>query len=240
MSQSPKLQLDHVVVAAASLSEGVAWCEATLGITPGPGGEHALFGTHNRLFKVASEHFPDAYFEIIAINPQATPARPGKRWFDLDDAALQARLKAHGPQLIHWVARTADLRGSLAAWRLHGVERGDALEASRPTPQGPLSWRISVRPDGQRLMHGCLPTVIEWGTEPNGGLTAAHPARTLPKCGVRLNGLALTAPGDGLPPALRTELSAASPAISIREGAWGLSVTLATPLGEVRLSSSSH
>ena len=38
-------QIDHLVVAARTLVEGVAWCEATLGVVPGPGGEHALFGT---------------------------------------------------------------------------------------------------------------------------------------------------------------------------------------------------
>ena len=32
------LQLDHLVVGAASLAQGVAWCENTLGVTPGPGG----------------------------------------------------------------------------------------------------------------------------------------------------------------------------------------------------------
>ena len=44
-------QIDHIVVVAHSLEQGVAWCESVLGIKPGPGGEHALFGTHNRLFK---------------------------------------------------------------------------------------------------------------------------------------------------------------------------------------------
>ena len=43
-------QVDHLVIAASTLNEGVAWCEKTLGITPGAGGEHPLFGTHNRLF----------------------------------------------------------------------------------------------------------------------------------------------------------------------------------------------
>ena len=40
--------IDHLVVAARSLDEGVAWCEATLGITPNAGGEHENYGTHNR------------------------------------------------------------------------------------------------------------------------------------------------------------------------------------------------
>ena len=53
-------QLDHLVVAARSLDEGAAWCEATLGIVPGPGGKHPLMGTHNRLFPIASDRHPRA------------------------------------------------------------------------------------------------------------------------------------------------------------------------------------
>ena len=52
------LAVDHLVVAAASLAQGAAWCEATLGVTPGPGGTHVLFGTHNRLLKIATPTFP--------------------------------------------------------------------------------------------------------------------------------------------------------------------------------------
>ena len=46
-----KTQIDHLVVAAHTLEQGVQWCEATLGITPEAGGEHSQFGTHNKLFK---------------------------------------------------------------------------------------------------------------------------------------------------------------------------------------------
>ena len=49
--------VDHLVVAAATLDEGVAWCERTLGVTPAPGGKHALFGTHNRLLAIGSAAF---------------------------------------------------------------------------------------------------------------------------------------------------------------------------------------
>ena len=65
--------LDHLVIMATSLEQGVAWCEATLGATPGPGGEHPLMGTHNRLLKIASPGFAGAYLEIIAINSIAIP-----------------------------------------------------------------------------------------------------------------------------------------------------------------------
>jgi len=68
-------QLDHLVLMAPTLEQGVAWCEATLGVTPGPGGEHPLMGTHNRLVSIASERFPGAYLEIIAINSEADEAQ---------------------------------------------------------------------------------------------------------------------------------------------------------------------
>jgi len=85
--------IDHLVVAANTLERGIAWCEELLGITPGPGGEHALFGTHNRLFKIATPQFSMAYFEIIAINPHAirnkkTLALHPHRWFDLDKPTM--------------------------------------------------------------------------------------------------------------------------------------------------------
>ena len=101
-------QVDHLVIAARTLEEGVAWCERTLGITPGPGGEHPLMGTHNRLFSIATAQYPTAYFEIIAINTGAYSARSTgfKRWFDLGSEALQRQIGQTGPQLIHFVAST--------------------------------------------------------------------------------------------------------------------------------------
>src|SRR4051812_6890957 len=63
-------QVDHLVVAARSLEDGVEWCRETLGFVPDAGGEHPLMGTHNRVFRIAGATFPRAYFEIIAINPK--------------------------------------------------------------------------------------------------------------------------------------------------------------------------
>src|SRR6478735_419898 len=69
-------RIDHLVVAARTLDQGVQWCEATLGVTPGAGGEHPLMGTHNRLLRIATVQYPRAYLEIIAIDPAAqTPSR---------------------------------------------------------------------------------------------------------------------------------------------------------------------
>ena len=144
-----KTEIDHLVVVAADLEAGVQWCEATLGITPGPGGEHELYATHNRLFKIATPTNPLAYLEIIAINPHAV--RPKKkqptRWFDMDDAALQAAV-AQEPRLVHFVASTPDLLAARMALRMVGIDRGPAVHASRRTSKGVLNWQISVRADG--------------------------------------------------------------------------------------------
>ena len=157
--------LDHLVILAATLPEGVAWCEATFGVALAPGGEHPLMGTHNRLLNISSPAHPRAYLEVIAINPGATPARAAgaRRWFDMDNEALQAQLHQTGPQLAHWVAQVPDITQAVAALAAQGIDRGRVLAASRPTPHGLLSWQISVRDDGQRLFGGGLPTLIEWG-----------------------------------------------------------------------------
>ena len=221
--------LDHLVVIAPTLADGVAWCEATLGVTPGPGGEHPLMGTHNRLIKVATAAFPRAYLEVIAINPGATPARAAgaRRWFDMDNEALQARLRQTGPQLAHWVAQVPDIAVAVATLAAQGIDRGRVLAASRPTPHGLLNWQISVRDDGQRLFDGCLPTLIEWGD--------THPTQAMPDSGVTLQSLALRHPQA-------TPLAAACQAmglhgIPITPGPAQIQIQLATPRGLVTLHS---
>jgi hypothetical protein len=219
-------QVDHLVVLAATLDEGARWCEAVLGITPGPGGQHALMGTHNRLFSMAGPDYPLAYFEIIAIDPQAPPPAR-RRWFDMDDAALQARVRRNGPQLVHWVARVDDASAAATALRAQGIDRGEVLTASRPTPQGLLQWQITVRPDGQRLFDGLLPTLIQWG--------AVHPATAMPASGVTLESLTLQHPqADALATALRV-IGLAAPTVAA--GAVRLSARLLTPRGPVEISS---
>jgi hypothetical protein len=220
---------DHLVVLAASLDEGVAWCEATLGITPGPGGAHPLMGTHNRLFSIATPQFPCTYAEIIAIDKEAVPARaePLRRWFDLDSAALREQVQQHGPQLIHWVANVPNLADALGQWQAQGIDRGPAIAASRPTPRGLLEWQITVRDDGQRLFDGCLPTLIQWG--------AVHPAEHMPTSGVTLQSLHLQHPQA--PRLLAACEALGLQQVQIQTGPAQLTAVLATPRGEVRLSS---
>jgi len=48
-----KSEVDHLVVAAASLDDGVRWCRDTFGFEPTAGGTHPLMATHNRVFRIA-------------------------------------------------------------------------------------------------------------------------------------------------------------------------------------------
>ena len=219
--------IDHLVVAASSLPEGVAWCEATLGMVPGPGGAHALFGTHNRLLRLRSDAHPQAYLEIIAIDPAATPTRaaPLRRWFDLDDPALRERLQREGPQLVHWVASVPDIDAACAAWQALGMDRGPVIEASRSTPLGLLRWRITVRDDGQRLFGGALPTLIQWGD--------THPADGMTDAGLGLQGLTLQHPdADRLRAALTAMGLNDLAGVAVHTGPAGLRADLTTATGQ--------
>lgn len=214
-------RIDHLVVAARTLDEGVAWCQATLGMPPGPGGEHPLFGTHNRLLKLDDGSDQAPYLEIIAIDPKATPTRASglRRWFDLDDPALQTRLAHDGPQLVHWVASVPDIEAALAALQAIGIQRGPVVSASRQTAHGLLQWRISVRDDGQRLFNGVLPTLIQWGS--------THPTQHMPASDITLRQLRLRHAGAA---GLRAALQALDlEGMSVSEGPAGLTAELDTP-----------
>lgn len=231
-----KTQIDHLVVVAQTLEQGVQWCEATLGITPGPGGEHAQYGTHNRLFKIATPSHPLAYFEIIAINPDAKkPANAlAKRWFDMDDAALQAAV-ATAPRLVHFVANTDDIQAARIALKAQSIDRGPAVHASRHSRRGVLQWQITVREDGQRLFNGALPSLIQWGKPDAAEPLRLHPRNSLPRSGATLQSIAVTHP-------TAAKLQAAYDAIGLggiplAEGPANITATLQTPKGLVELHS---
>jgi len=231
-----KTQIDHLVVMAQTLEQGVQWCEATLGVTPAAGGEHAQYGTHNRLFKIATPSHPLAYLEIIAINPAAKRAAhaAATRWFDMDDAALQAAVAVE-PRLIHFVANTDDIQAGRITLKKQGIERGPAVHASRHSRRGLLQWQVTVREDGQRLFNGALPSLIQWGKAGDAEPLRLHPRNSLPRSRVSLQSLTVTHPSAD-------KLQAAYEAIgltgvALETGPANLSATLHTPKGTVVLQS---
>ena len=231
-----KTQIDHLVVMASSLDVGVQWCQDTLGITPAAGGEHEKYGTHNRLFKIATPNYPLAYFEIIAINPDAVIPKRSQvpRWFDMDDVSLQKAIQ-QGPRLIHFVSSTDDIKTARHQLRSQGIERGQVVHASRKSSKGTLNWQITVWDDGERLFNGTLPTLIQWGKPDAAEPLRLHPRNSLPRSGVTLQSLSVSHPsGVKLQTAYE---SIGLEGMAIETGSANLVATLQTPKGLVQLQS---
>jgi hypothetical protein len=216
-------RIDHLVIAADSLEQGVAWCETTLGVQPAGGGKHPLMGTHNRLLAIGSERFPDCYLEVIAIDPDAdVPQR--RRWFGLDDPALRAAVREQ-PRLVHVVARTRMIE--MLRWGLIncGLNPGVPLAAQRDTPHGLLKWRITVRDDGRTECGGALPTLIEW--------QGPHPSEHLPRSPLTLHELVLRGVPTQALDVLKLPAVQTAPIDAMARAP--LSATLDTPRGRVVL-----
>jgi hypothetical protein len=164
-------QLDHIVIAAESLQQGVDYLREALGVEVPRGGVHQTMGTHNRLMQLAN----DAYLEIIAIDPQArAPRHP--RWFGLDDAIMRQSLRQQ-PRLITWVMNTADVNRLAAS---AGFDIGVPTALSRDN----LNWEIALTDDGRLLGGGMLPYCIQWHSSP-------HPARGMTDLGCILHALTI-------------------------------------------------
>jgi hypothetical protein len=216
-------EVDHLVVAAATLDDGVRWCERTLGVTPAPGGSHPTMGTHNRLLALSSPTFPRCYLELIAIDPAAPPLQR-LRWFGLDDTALRDRLATHGPRLIHVVVRSTMLETHRRSMVNHGLNPGAPITAHRDTPSGRLSWQILVRDDGRLEGGGVVPTLMQWD--------GPHATTRLPDQGCTLQALRI----DGLPAGAR-EVLRLSGVDGDAAAPGAIRATLATPRGPVTLDS---
>ena len=170
----PLATIDHLVIAAGTLADGIEYIAEIAGVVAQPGGKHVAMGTHNALVRLAEQ----VYLEIIAIDPAGTkPSRP--RWFNLDNITLQADLTER-PRLIHWVARTTDIERAV-------MQCPVPLGVVHPMARGDYRWRITIPDDGSLPGKGVVPTLIQWDVP-------LHPASTLPKSNVSIAGLAAAHP----------------------------------------------
>ena len=210
-------ELDHLVLAATTLADGIDYIANLTGAVPMPGGKHALMSTHNALLDLGNR----VYLEIIAIDPDAkNPGRP--RWFGLDHIALQSELMER-PRLIHWVARTGDIDAAAAAstfplGNIHAIARGE------------FRWRMTIPDDGTLPGRGVVPTLIQWDSP-------LHPTDKLPKSPVTLAQLAATHPD---PAPVRAALAALDLDAAIHvsyDREARVAAMLRTPRGIVTLTS---
>ena len=161
------MELDHIAVAGETLDAAVDHVEAALGVPLQAGGQHQVFGTHNRLLGLAD----GLYLEAIAIDQDATPER-SPCWFDLDNFSGT-------PRLTNWICRTIGLPALLKS-----------LPEGAGTPvaltRGDLVWDMAVPANGKLPYDNLFPALIEWHSD--------HPAPRLDQQGCALRRLVIAHP----------------------------------------------
>jgi len=167
-------QIDHLVIAASSLQQGLDYVKAQLGVDMPFGGVHTQMGTHNHLLQLGDQLF----LEVIAINPGHPPLTQ-PRWFGLDDPQVRQRLSDQAG-LITWVVNTSDITGLI---RQNEFNFGRVTQISR----GELHWLFGLPDDGRLLAGGLLPYLMQWQCD-------THPAAKMHDAACRLESLTLYHP----------------------------------------------
>ena len=167
-------RIDHLVIGAGTLEQGVDYVREHLGVSMPFGGVHPKMGTHNHLMQLGNAIF----LEVIAVNKDIDPpARP--RWFGLDDAVIRLQIDKQ-PALLGWVVNTPNLKALIeqATFALGKAER---------ISRGDLSWYFGLPEDGRLMAGGMLPYAIEWQTD-------HHPSAGMADLGCRLQRLEIHHP----------------------------------------------
>ncbi len=191
-----KPKIDHLVIGARDLRQGIAYVREVLGAEMPFGGVHEQMGTHNHLMRLGEAVF----LEVIAVNPDAPPLS-APRWYGLDDPIVRREIEKQ-PALLAWVINTGDIRALL---KKSGVFLGRPALLHR----GSLSWHFGVTDDGRLPAGGMLPYVIEWRSND-------PPAGSMADLGCRLRSLEIHHP---YPAWLREALASieASDLVTIQE-----------------------
>ena len=213
-------KIDHIVIGASCISEGVSYVKNMLGVDIPYGGEHIKMGTHNHLMKLGNGTF----LEVIAINENmASPSRP--RWYGLDDLYTRRCIEGQ-PSLLTWVVNTRNMKGLMQ-------QANFSLGKSELISRGNLSWYIGLPDDGRLLAGGLLPYAIEWHAD-------MHPSEGMADLGCNLKSLEIYHP---YPVGLQNSLKSISALqlVKINELPANetpyLSVEIGTPSGTVQLKS---
>ena len=207
-------KIDHFVIGAATLAQGVSAMKDALGVKVPQGSRHDAMSTHNCVMQAGN----DSFFELIAIDPEAPD--PGRaRWFALDDPATQAWLKER-PRALCWVVNTDNLDAIIAT---SPVDLGEIVDFQR----GERTWRLTVPKDGHLPENGLLPAFIEWSPGP-------HPSTGQQNLGVTLSKVQIQTPDATRMQEMFEKLQIAHLA-DISEGPTALSFVLESPNGTVVL-----
>lgn len=158
----PNFWIDHLVITAPTLGEGIQWAEKHLEASPQPGGQHPHWGTHNALLGLGDR----CYLEILAPDPNL-PTPPRGKWL--------APYYHQGIGLATWALATDNLAHAVHILADINIFPGPIQNGSRTRTDGTqLHWQLTdpyVLP-----WNGYFPFLIDWGDSP-------HPAADLPAIG---------------------------------------------------------
>ncbi|MEZ5364006.1 MAG: VOC family protein [Bryobacterales bacterium] len=170
MRAEPLFQIDHIILGAPRLEEGVQSFRELAGVELVFGGEHPAYGTHNALASLGD----GAYLEVIAPRPGAEVQG---RW------RVLRGLTSVAP--IGWAVRVTDIQQAVAKLRDAGFGTTSLAPGSRAQPDGAmLRWTTA---DIATPHMPFAPFLIEWS---EAGL---HPSATSPQ-GCRLDSVKILDP----------------------------------------------
>nr|WP_321403398.1 VOC family protein [uncultured Desulfobacter sp.] len=172
-----KTQIDHLVIGANTLSQGVNYVKKLLGVEMPYGGVHTKMGTHNHVMRAGENNF----IEIIAINHDIEPP-DHPRWFGLDDPFIRQQIETE-PSLLTWVVNTHDIQ-ELTQRSTFSLGNPELIS------RGKLNWYFGLPNDGRLLAGGMLPYVIQWQTD-------THPSKNMADLGCTLDRLEIYHPYPG-------------------------------------------
>jgi hypothetical protein len=161
--------MDHLLLGAADLDQGLALVKEKTGLDPIIGGSHPGVGTRNALLALGDRQ----YLEIIAPDP-AQPV-----------FAYQIELRqSREPRLITWAATAKNIIETAQRARDAGLEVIGPSDGSRKKPNGDmLRWKtLGIRNDLTISGIALVPFFIEWGE----GIQ--HPSQAAPT-GCRIESL---------------------------------------------------
>jgi Glyoxalase-like domain len=213
--QAARDALDHLLIGAATLENGIGWLEERTGVRAMVGGSHPGLGTWNALASLG----PGQYIEILAPDP----AQPGVGTFyvpGLRDFAA--------PRIATWAARSVDLARGFPATLPHDFSCEPARAGARIRPDGTrLAWTLAFPRHREHLaFDGALPFFIEWGSYDD------HPGKSTPP-GLTLHALRFSHPEPG---SLESALAALGIDGAVKPAAQAsIEVELDTPRGRVVL-----
>jgi len=157
--------VDHLLLGAADLGEGMAWVEEATGVKAMIGGSHPGVGTRNALISLGGRQ----YLEIIAPDPEQAAYKP---------VAFQTELRAlTQPRLFAWAAATDDITAVADTALRMALPVAGPTEGSRERPDGRvLRWQ-SLLIRNRFNVNGAepIPFFIEWAAG------SPHPSQDSPE-----------------------------------------------------------